>query len=190
MASTDERNERALIERAKRDPQAFAVLFDRHYPAIFGYVLRRVGKWNEAQEITAEVFLKAYAALWRYRWTGVPISSWLYRIATNQIGMYYRRARRAPLSLDQLTEESGFEPVSADELVAERLAGERQLQRDSDFLVAQSRIATLPLKYQHVICLRFFERKSIKAIAEILGKKEGTVKSLLSRGLRRLRNLM
>ena len=48
----------------------------------------------------------------------------------------------------------------------------------------------LPIKYQDVIMLRYFERKSVKEIAEILNKKEGTVKSLLSRGIRRLKNLL
>lgn len=182
--------EHTLIERAKQDPQAFGILFDRYYPAIFGYVLRRVGKWNDAQDITSEVFRKALKSLWRYRWKGIAFSSWLYRIATNEIGMYFRRAGRAPLSLNQLIDESGFEAASSESLLAEKLEAERQLERHRDFLIARSQIANLPLKYQPVIALRFFEQKSIKEIAEILGKKEGTVKSLLSRGLRRLRKLI
>ncbi len=190
LPSDEANSEHALIERAKQDPQAFGVLFDRYYPAIFGYVLRRVGKWNDAQDITSEVFRKTLKSLWRYRWKGIGFSSWLYRIATNEIGMYFRRAGRAPLSLNQLIDESGFEPASSESLLGEKLETERQLERHRDFLIARSQVANLPLKYQHVIALRFFEQKSIREIAEILGKKEGTVKSLLSRGLRRLRNLM
>jgi RNA polymerase sigma-70 factor (ECF subfamily) len=45
----------------------------------------------------------------------------------------------------------------------------------------------LPAKYQDVIALRYFEGKSIREIAEILGKREGTIKSLLSRGLEKIR---
>ncbi len=190
LPSEEANGEQELVDRAKTDPQAFGILFDRYYPAIFGYTLRRVGKWNDAQDISSEVFLKAYKALWRYHWTGVAFSSWLYKIATNEIGMYFRRAGRAPVSLNQLLDENGFEPVSSESLIAEKLEAERQLERHHDFLAACSRIASLPLKYQHVITLRFFEGKTIKTIAEILGKKEGTVKSLLSRGLQRLRNLM
>lgn len=183
-------DEHALIECAKADPQAFGILFDRYYSPIFGYVLRRVGKWNDAQDITSEVFLKALKSLWRYRWRGIAFSSWLYRIATNEVGMYFRKAGRAPLSLDQLMVESGFDPASRDDLLAEKLEAERQLERHREFLLARSHIATLPLKYQDVITLRFFERKSIKEIAEIVGKKEGTVKSLISRALQRLRSVM
>ena len=188
--SSEASSEQALIERAKGDPQAFGDLFDRYYPVMFAYVLRRVGKWNDAQDITSEVFLKALKGLWRFRWQGIAFSAWLYRIATNEVGIYFRRAGRAPLSLNQLIEQSGFEPASRDDLIAEKLEAERQFERHRDFLIARSRIASLPLKYQHVITLRFFEQKSVKEIAEILGKKEGTVKSLLSRGLQRLRKLM
>ena len=188
--SSEAISDQTLIELAKDDPKAFGNLFDRYYPVIFAYVLRRVGKWNDAQDVTSEVFLKALKGLWRFRWQGIAFSAWLYRIATNEVGIYFRRAGRAALSLNQLIEESGFEPASRDDLIAEKLAAERQLERHRDFLIARSNIATLPMKYQHVITLRFFARKSVKEIAEILGKKEGTVKSLLSRGLQRLKKLM
>ncbi|MGI8481118.1 MAG: RNA polymerase sigma factor, partial [Chthoniobacterales bacterium] len=139
LPSEEANGEQELVDRAKTDPQAFGILFDRYYPAIFGYVLRRVGKWNDAQDISSEVFLKAYKALWRYRWTGVAFSSWLYRIATNEIGMYFRRAGRAPVSLNQLLDKNGFEPVSSESLIAEKLEAERQLERHHDFLAACSR---------------------------------------------------
>ena len=190
LQPSEAKGEPALIERAREDPQAFGNLFDRYYPAIFAYILRRVGKWNDAQDITSEVFLKALKGLWRFRWQGIAFSAWLYRIATNEVGIYFRRAGRAPLSLNQLIEESGFEPASRHDLNAEKLEAERQLERHRAFLIARSNVATLPIKYQHVITLRYFEDKSVKEIAEILGKKEGTVKSLLSRGLKRLRKLM
>ena len=190
LHSSEATDEKALIERAKADSQVFGILFDRYYQVIFSYVLRRVGKWNDAQDLTSEVFLKALKGLWRYRWTGIAFSSWLYRIATNEVGMYFRRAHRTPLSLNQLIEENGFEPASAEDLLAEKIEAERQLDRHRDFLAARSHIATLPIKYQDVIALRFFEQKNVREISEILRKKEGTVKSLLSRGLLRLRKLM
>jgi RNA polymerase sigma-70 factor, ECF subfamily len=154
LQSSETIGEQTLIERAKEDPQAFGNLFDRYYPAIFAYVLRRVGKWNDAQDITSEVFLKALKGLWRFRWQGIAFSAWIYRIATNEVGIYFRRAGRAPLSLNQLIEECGFEPASSHALIAEKLEAERQLERHRDFLIARSNIATLPMKYQktHVNC--------------------------------------
>lgn len=57
-------------------------------------------------------------------------------------------------------------------------------------MTIQEKIFKLPVKYQEVIVLRFFEKKKIKEIAEILGKKQGTIKSLLHRGLEKLKNLI
>lgn len=87
-------------------------------------------------------------------------------------------------------EEIGFEPIDPQTLEAERLEAERKLREYDDFLAIRSKILALPIKYQEVIMLRYFERKGVKEIAEILNKKEGTVKSLLSRGIRKLKNLM
>ena len=190
ISETELTDERSIVERAKKDPEVFGILFERHYPAIFGYVLRRVEDWNASKDITSEVFLKAFKCLWRYRWQGIPFSSWLYRIATNEVGMYFRKRRRPVLSLDQLMEEIGFEPIDPQTLDAERLEAERKLQEYDDFLAIRSKMLALPIKYQDVIMLRYFERKSVKEIAEILNKKEGTVKSLLSRGIRRLKHLL
>ncbi len=191
MSSPEGRHdEQALVRRAKSDPEAFGALFDRYYQQILAYTFRRIANWTDAQDITANVFLKARAGLWRYRWTGVPFSAWLYRIATNEIGMHVRRSRRAPVSYEELLTLGGHEPVAQQQLLAERRAAEIALEREARFAAARAAIATLPVKYQHVIALRFFEEKSIGEIAQILRRKEGTVKSLLSRGLARLRKLL
>lgn len=70
------------------------------------------------------------------------------------------------------------------------MEAEEELKRYQDFLKVQEKISQLPIKYQEVITLRFFEKKKIKEISEILGKKEGTIKSLLHRGLEKLKDLM
>ena len=98
--------------------------------------------------------------------------------------------RRPIVSLDQLMEEIGLEPIDPQTLDAERVEAERKLQEYDEFLAIRSTILELPIKYQEVIMLRYFERKGVKEIAEILNKKEGTVKSLLSRGIRKLKNLL
>jgi len=180
-------DERDLIERAKKDPEAFGVFFERHYDAIFGYVLRRVGDWDLAKDVTSEVFLRALTNLWRFRWQGIPLSAWLYRIATNEINMVFRKGRRRALSLDALIEESGFDPIDPKTVEAEKREAELKLREYDDFMRIRGKLAELSAPYQEVIALRYFERKSLKQIAEILGKKEGTLKSLLSRGLDRLR---
>ncbi|MCD5416310.1 RNA polymerase sigma factor [Candidatus Bipolaricaulota bacterium] len=183
----DLEQEKELVERARNDAEAFGELYDRHYPKIFGYVLRRTASIEISQDVTSEVFLKALKNLGQFRWRGFPLSSWLYRIATNEITNYFRNNKHGQLCLE---EDSNSISISNPSAETELLEAEAELKRQQDFLTLHENISKLPVKYQEVIMLRFFENKQIKEIGKILGKREGTVKSLLHRGLGNLRKLM
>lgn len=179
--------ERDLIRRAQKDPDAFAELYDCNYLKIFGYVLRRTANLEAARDITSETFFQALRKLWQFRWRNISFSSWLYKIASNEINQYLRKAEyRKSASLEEL-QEQGFEAVSPHDPESELIEAQEQIERYQDFLKIQEKIARLPSKYQEVIALRFFEQRQIREIAEILGKKEGTIKSLLHRAVERLR---
>lgn len=185
----DLHEEKELIERAKQDPDVFAGLYDQYYSKIFGYVLKRTASLEITQDIVSETFFKALKKLWQFRWRNISFSSWLYRIAINEINQYYRKGKYKPASLDKL-QESGFEPISLHNSETEIIEAQEQLKRHLDFLICQEKITRLDIKYQEVLILRFFEQKQIKEIGEILGKPAGTIKSLLHRGLEKLRILM
>jgi len=86
--------------------------------------------------------------------------------------------------------ENGFDLGAFDFSCSEENETETQLEHYLDFLEIQSKLKLLPAKYQEVIALKYFEGKRIKEICEILKKKEGTVKALISRGLETLRKLV
>jgi RNA polymerase sigma-70 factor, ECF subfamily len=179
--------ERELVRQAQKAPDAFAELYDQYYPKIFGYVLRRSANLEAAQDITSETFLKALKKLWQFRWRNVSFSSWLYKIATNEVNQYFRKTEyKKSVSLEAL-QEQGFELLSPHDPESELIEAQEELKQHQDFLEIQGRILQLPAKYQEVIALRFFEKKQINEIAEILGKKEGTIKSLLHRAVEKLR---
>jgi RNA polymerase sigma-70 factor (ECF subfamily) len=181
--------ERELVRQAQKAPEAFARLYDHYYPRIFGYVLRRSANLEAAQDITSETFLKALGKLWQFRWRNVSFSSWLYRIATNEVNQYFRKVEyRKSVSLEEL-QAQGFEPVSPHDPESELMEAQEELEQHQDFLEIQAKIVELPAKYQEVITLRFFEKKQIKEIADILGKREGTIKSLLHRAVEKLREI-
>lgn len=187
LAEMDLSEEKELVRQARKSPDAFARLYDHYYPKIFGYILRRTANLESAQDITSETFLKALAKLWQFRWRNVSFSSWLYKIATNEVNQYFRKAEyKKSISLEEL-QEKGFELSSPRDPESELLEVQEELKQHQDFLEVQAKIARLPIKYQQVIALRFFEKKQIKEIAEILRKREGTVKSLLHRAVEKLR---
>lgn len=181
--------EQNLVLRSKTDVQAFAELYEEYYPLILNYVIRRTGDINLSKDIVSNTFLKAMENIQGFQWRNVPFSAWLYRIANNEINQMYRDAKKQAISLDGLQESYGFE-IESCELIEEILNAQIELEeRHQQFLFYQKKILELPIKYQEVISLRYFEDKSMKEIAEVLNKSEGTIKSLIHRGLKKLRNL-
>jgi RNA polymerase sigma-70 factor, ECF subfamily len=178
--------EKLVIEAAQRERAYFSELFDEYYPAILNYSIKRTGDVAVAQDITSETFFKALVNIDKFKWRGISISNWFYKIANNEIRMLYRKNKYQPASLDALFAQ-GLEIADQHEFTQEIIAAQDEAERNIQYINARSALAKLPLKYQEIITLRFAEKKKLSEIALILDKKEGTVKSLLSRGLAKLR---
>lgn len=179
-----------LLEQCRKNPEAFGQVFDAWYPPIFAYAYRRTADYDLAKDVAAETFLKAFLKIKSFRWRGISISAWLYRIATNELNQYYRRNKYKPQSLQQLLENPQMEKLLHTEADNEREIIASELKAFDDYNRIRACLPKLDIKYQEVIALRYFEQKSNSEISEILDKNEGTIKSLLSRGLEKLRNLL
>jgi RNA polymerase sigma-70 factor, ECF subfamily len=177
--------EKELLQRIKKDPQAFAVLYDRYYNPLFAYVFRRLGVYETARDITAEVFLKAFHKIGQFEWRSIPVSAWLYRIASNEINLSFRQSKYKPRFIEDVNLHQYLQ--HEDGVETEKAALEKAFLENKEFVAVQRALLQLDAKYQEVIALRYFEDKPIKEIALITGKNEGTVKSLVSRGLDKLR---
>ncbi len=178
--------EKRLVKEAKTDPEAFGQLYDQYYSKIFGYVLKRTGNLEISKDIVSETFIKALKNINKFKWRNVfgfgpSFGPWLYRISSNEIANFFRR-QKPTISLNSIAD-----PRFDFDLLDEIMNAEEKLKDHQEFLLIQKEIMLLPQKYQEVLVLRFFEKKKIKEIAKILGKREGTVKSLIHRGLERLR---
>lgn len=168
-------DERLLIEAAQADPRRFADLYELHFARVYAYIAHRVGNRAEAEDLTSEVFQQALANIRRFEWRGAPFAAWLYRIAANAIADRWRRSAREQASavLD------GVEGVS--DAVLEEVDRRLRLFRFVD---------DLPPDQQRVVTMRFAEDKSIREIAQALGRSEGAVKQLQFRALENLRARM
>jgi RNA polymerase sigma-70 factor (ECF subfamily) len=184
----DLERDRELVERAKIDASTFGDIYDAYYARIFRYALKRTGDADVASDITAETFMKALKGLPSFKWKGVPLSAWLYRIAGNEIGMYFRKKAYAPASLSLLI-EAGFDPE--DPAMTEELARVQDgIHFEEEAHMIREELKLLPVKYHEVLALKYFEDKSPREIALILGKPEGTIRSLASRALGLLRKAL
>lgn len=181
-------DEEKLIKEIADDPTKFEVVYEAFYKQIYTYVYRRTTDYDLSKDIAAETFLKAFTGISKLRWRNISILHWLYKIATNEIRRSYNSKKYNPEALNRINEEYGLHITDYTNAETDRIQLEEELNKHREFTRIIRFIKKLDIKYQDVITLRFFEQKSIKEIATILEKKEGTIKSLLSRGLDKLKD--
>jgi RNA polymerase sigma-70 factor (ECF subfamily) len=163
-------NEERAIEDAKNNPAKFEVLYNRYYEPLLQFVYKRVEGKEAAFDITSQVFLNAMTNLKGYKFMGLPFSSWLYRIALNEINQMYRsdKIRRA-VNVDE------------DELryvMDELKTGE---ETETRYRLMTEAIGELDEEELQLIELRFFEQRAFKEIGEILNITENNSKVKLYR---------
>jgi RNA polymerase sigma-70 factor (ECF subfamily) len=178
-------DEKDLIDKIKKTPEVFSELFKLYYQPIFGYIFRRIGNFDDTADIAADTFLKAFRYISNFRYSGISVKVWLYRIATNEINLYFRKKLRHNSIFERIITED--KEIFINYLADDRKELEIEFQKHHQFLFVLKELKTLPVKYQEVIALKYFEGKDNKEIVEILNINEGTLKSLLSRGLEKLR---
>lgn len=178
-------SEAELLQRIRDNPSHFSELFRLYYQPIFGYIFRRVGHFEDSADIAAESFYNAYRSIHRFSYRGISVKIWLYRIATNQVNLYFRsqKKRKAFFGENDLAPASLLQQY----LLEDKRDMETEMQQHQQFTKVLAQLKTLPVAYQEVIALRYFEGKELKEISLILNLKEGTLKSLLSRGVEKLR---
>lgn len=182
MTTTETRPSDAELMAATRagDREAFARLVERHKDRLVGYLGRLTGCPEEARDLAQETFVRLFQSADRYREEG-HLEALLYRIATNLLRSQRRRERRfATLRPWLAARDNGHDPngVAA---VEERLLAE-EAQRE----LARA-LAELPLDFRVPLVLHEMEEWSYAEIARHLGCREGTVKSRIHRGRRRLK---
>jgi len=184
----DSDKEKKILEQSKTNPLDFEEIFDSYYPRIFRYILYRTGNPDIAKDISAETFYKALNKINTYNSDRGSFSAWVYKIANNEINYYFRKKKYEPASYNAAIEEGGFaEPQAKVDIENEFIEVQEEMAKNKDFLQICEAIKNIPQIYQEVITLRFLENKKISEISMILDKKEGTIKSILSRGILKLK---
>lgn len=173
-------SEEALVLRAANgDAEAFGDLYVRHLDEIYRYVFYRVGNERRAEDLTEQVFLKAWEAMEEYEPRGHPFSSWLYRIAHNAVVDHYR-SRRDEEPLDKVAFSLADGSVGPEETVIKN-------REVAGLLQALKRLSE---EKQELIVLRFVEGLSHARVAQILDKSEGACRVMQHRALASLNEML
>jgi RNA polymerase sigma-70 factor (ECF subfamily) len=165
-----------LVDGARDgDPEAFGRIFDHFHDPVYRFIVSRVGRPEDAEDLTQLVFVKALEALPRYRSRGVPFGGWLFRLARNTV-IDHVRTRRDHADLDAI-EGRVSDSASPDEMA--------EVRQDLDAVA--SALASLTDEQRDAIALRFFAGLSAREAAAAMGKQEGTVRGLQFRAIAALR---
>lgn len=157
--------------------EAFSYLYEQNVKRIYNYIYYRIGSEQDAEDLTARVFHRAFGHIGSYEEKGVPFSAWLYRIAHNLIANWHRdNFRRREVSLDDQIDL----PHHGD-------LPERMMERNQEQEMLLKAIRNLSPDRQQLILLKYLEDLSNAEIAVIMRRTEGAIKSLYHRSLIALR---
>jgi RNA polymerase sigma-70 factor, ECF subfamily len=164
-----------LIKKAQKgDPNAFGDLYESHAPAIFRYLFSHLDNQMDAEDLTGEVFLKAWRSLPKYTERGVPFLAFLFRIARNILVDHYRKNNhletKDPEEMDEYAAEGISEPI---EVVGSNIEHQKILRV----------LHRLRPDYQSVLTLRFISDLSPEETAQVLNRSVGAIRVLQHRAL-------
>ncbi len=171
----------AVIQASLRDPDLFAVIFDRHAPYVHRYLARRLGR-EAADDLVAETFLVAFGKRERYDSSRMDACPWLYGIATNLVGEHRRQEAK------QFRLRSAIAPEPDEVSHAERVVAQVAAQAMGSMLGAA--LADLSTGDRDVLLLIAWEGLSYDEVAVALGIPVGTVRSRLNRARKQVRAVL
>ena len=160
----------------RRDASAFGDLYHRYVGSVYRFIAGRVAAREEAEDLTAEVFLCGWVSLGSFRGNGT-FRAWLFGIARRALADHYRH--RAPWTPVAAEDAAGLEAqAEGPEVTAER----REQQR-----LGTALLASLTPEQQEILALRFVADLSYPEIAQIVGKREDAVKKIACRAMDELK---
>ena len=169
-----------LVQRARQgDHEAFTQLYESHFAKIFRYVVLKIGNQAEAEDMTQQVFVRAYESIGSYQWQGVPFTAWLFRIAHNQMVDYVRKqSKKQTVSLDESL------PIPDDSDLEHEV--EVKIEMEKVVLAAKE----LTKAQREVVSLRFAGGLTITETAKAMRKSEGAIKALQHSAILALRKTL
>lgn len=170
-------NDQLLVAAAKKDREAFAAIYDKYFEKMYLFIYKRVCDEDIAGDICQETMLKVMFNINKYEDRGFPFSAWLYRIASNEVNLFFRQKKK------NVTVE--VQEKHLKDLMQEGAIGKIENEADQEKLI----VAMTKLKPEHaeIIELRFFLQYSFKEIADFYNITEANAKMRLYRILEKMK---
>jgi len=174
-------SERRLIEATKNDPARFIDLYERYYNQIYKYIYRRTGgNKDETHDLASQTFIDALSHIKSFSWQGYPFSSWLYKIAHNNVIKWYKKAGK-----------NNYLPIEKARNVYDKSRDQKEL---TEARLAKEQINKILTKLteeeREILQLKFFEGLSNIEIAEILNLSISNIGVKVFRTLKKAKGLL
>lgn len=166
------------LRLAMKRSEAFAPIYEKYFLQIYRFVLQRVGDEDTTGDVTSQVFAKALFKLKDYKFKGLPFSAWLYRVAQNEVGMFFRQ-QNAQRVVNVTTESLGD--------MMEEMEEDNHEERLQQVMVAMKK---MEVEEVELIQMRFFEKRSFKEMGDILDITETNARVKTHRVIQKIRELM
>ncbi|HZP58321.1 MAG TPA: sigma-70 family RNA polymerase sigma factor [Dehalococcoidia bacterium] len=176
VARRYEREDELAAALSALEPGAWRQLFEENYERVYNYAFIRTGNAADADDIASTVFVEAVKGIGRYQYRGSPVVAWLFRIAHNETVDVLKRRQR-----------TGAQPLDAP-AISDRLRARDVISHADERADVAEALGRLRPEHRDVLLLRLVEGRSVRDVAELLGKTEGAVKVLQMRALRALKD--
>ena len=172
--------EQKIVLLAQQNPNHFSKIYDQYYDQIFVFIYKKTYDENTTAELTSEVFYKALYNLKKYKFKGLPFSSWLYRIASNATIEHFRKQKKVQRHIS----------IESNQLahLASEVSESSDLEKKRQLLI--SALGNLKEKEIQLIELRYFEEFSFKEIGQIIGLTENNAKVKTFRVIKKIQKLI
>lgn len=175
-------DDKDVIDLLKKDRKNFARVYKEYYAKIANYFKKRISDKSLAEDFASEVFEKAMKAMDDFKWQGVSISVWLFKIARNLLTDYYRRIGRYGHDVSLTEIEDLFEDDETEIDI--------KLEEEEDVFVLFDALREFREVDQYLLYYKFFEDLSNKEIAQITGFAESNVGTRLYRIRKKLKKIL
>ena len=173
-----------VLQAAKGDHSAFEQLVLTYQKPVYNLALRMTGNAEDANDLAQEAFLNAWRGLPNFKFDS-SFSTWIYRLTSNAcISFLRQRKRRSTVSAVYLDDENEEQEFSFPDPAPQP---EEKLIRQEEHDLVREALESLEPEYREALSMSVFAGQSYAQIAEILGVKEGTVKSRISRAREKIR---
>ena len=171
-----------LLRLKKKDPEAFAQIYDLYVTPIYRFIYFKVATHQDAEDLTSEVFLKTWHYIVENNESIENLKALLYKTARNLVIDFYRqRAKR-----EFVREEEALLGIQDDHQQSLLM----QIETQADMRKIEIVLRKIKDEYREVIILRFIEELSISEIAKVLDKSKGAIRVLIHRALKIARDLL